>query len=165
MRKLTTLSLAALVLALPFGQAAALDSPQDGRVDVFIALSVVETVEMDFGAVIDADGTVTLDTSDTIASDPGAIHQGGTVASGVYTISGQPSTAVDVSITPANANGLLLSNFTTDVGGGVFPLVGVMIDGLGNLAMSLGADLQVQSGTAAPGANQPLNFTIAVTYN
>ena len=165
MRKLTTLSLAALVLALPFGQAAALDSAQDGRVDVFVALTVAETVEMDFGAVIDADGTITLDTNDVIASDPNSIHQGGTVASGLYTINGQPSTAVDVDITPANANGLLLSNFTTDVGGGVFPLVGVLIDGVGNLAMGLGADLQVQSGVAAPGANQPLNVTITVTYN
>lgn len=165
MRKHLILTLAALLVASPFSQVLALDSAQDGVVDVFIALSVAETVELDFGAVIDADGTITLDTSDTIASDPAGIHQGGTVASGVYTITGQPSTAVDVDITPANANGLLLSNFTTDVGGGVFPLVGVMIDGVGDLAMTLGADLEVQSGTAAPGANQPLNFTIAVTYN
>ncbi len=165
MRKNLILTLAALLVATPFTQVMALDSAQDGVVDVFIALAVAETVELDFGAVIDADGTVTLDTADTIASDPNGIHQGGTVASGVYTITGQPSTAVDVDITPANANGLLLSNFTTDVGGGVFPLVGVMIDGVGDLAMTLGADLEVQSGTAAPGANQALNFTITVTYN
>ncbi len=164
MRKHLILTLAALLVASPF-QALALDSAQDGVVDVFIALSVVETVELDFGAVIDADGTITLDTTDTIASDPAGIHQGGTVASGLYTISGQPSTAVDVDIAPANANGLLLSSFTTDVGGGVFPLVAVMIDGVGDLAMTIGADLEVQSGTAAPGANQPLNFTITVTYN
>ncbi|MBK7702070.1 MAG: DUF4402 domain-containing protein [bacterium] len=165
MRKLTFLSLAALVVAFPISQALALDSPQDAKVDVFIALSVAETVEMDFGAVIDADGTITLDTNDVIAADPASIHQGGTVASGVYTITGQPSQAVDVAITPANANGLLLANFTTDVGGGTFPLAGVMIDGVGNLAMALGADLTVQSGVAAPGANQALNFTVTVTYN
>lgn len=165
MRKHLILTLAAILVATPFTQVAALDSPQDGVVDVFIALAVAETVEMDFGAVIDADGTVTLDTTDTIAADPNGIHQGGTVASGLYTISGQPSTAVDVDITPQNANGLLLSNFTTDAGGGVFPLVGVMIDGIGDLAMALGADLEVQSGVAAPGANQPLAFTITVTYN
>jgi hypothetical protein len=165
MRKHLILTLAALLVASPFTQVMALDSAEDGVVDVFIALSVVETVELDFGAVIDADGTITLDTTDTIASDPAGIHQGGTVASGVYTISGQPSTAIDVDIAPANANGLLLSNFTTDVGAGVFPLVGVMIDGVGDLAMTIGSDLEVQSGTAAPGANQPLNFTITVTYN
>ncbi|MBU0743680.1 DUF4402 domain-containing protein [bacterium] len=165
MRKHLILTLAALLVAFPFTQVMALDSPQDGRVDVFVALTVAETVEMDFGAVIDADGTVTLDVTDTIASDPNGIHQGGTVASGLYTINGQPSTAIDVSISAQNANGLLLSNFTTDAGGGVFPLVGVLIDGVGNLAMALGADLQVQSGVAAPGANQPLNFTITVTYN
>ncbi len=165
MRKHLILTLAALLVAFPITQVMALDSPQDGVVDVFIALAVAETVEMDFGAVIDADGTITLDTTDTIAADPAGIHQGGTVASGLYTITGQPSTAVDVDITPANANGLNLSNFTTDQGGGVFPLVAVMIDGVGDLAMLLGADLEVQSGVAAPGANQPLNFTITVTYN
>ena len=165
MRKNLILTLAALLVAAPFSQVMAIESAQTGVVDVFIALAVAETVELDFGAVIDADGTITLDTSDVIASDPANIHQGGTVASGVYTITGQPSTAVDVDITPTNANGLLLSNFTTDVGGGTFPLVGVMIDGVGDLAMTIGADLEVQSGTAAPGANQTLNFTIAVTYN
>jgi len=165
MRKHLILTLAALLVASPFTQALALDSAQDGVVDVFIALAVAETVELDFGAVIDADGTITLDTTDTIASDPAGIHQGGTVASGVYTVTGQPSTAIDVDIAPTNANGLLLSNFTTDVGGGVFPLVAVMIDGVGDLAMTIGADLEVQSGTAAPGANQNLDFTITVTYN
>ena len=46
-----------------------------------------------------------------------------------------------------------------------FPLVGVSTDGTGALAMTIGADLQVQSGTAAPGSNQSLNFTVTVTYN
>ena len=165
MRKHLILTMAALLVASPLSQVMALDSAQDGVVDVFIALSVAETVELDFGAVIDADGTITLDVTDTIAADPAGIHQGGTVASGVYTVSGQPSTAVDVDIAAANANGLIMSNFTTDVGGGVFPLVAVMIDGVGDLAMTLGADLEVQSGLAAPGANQALNFTITVTYN
>ncbi len=165
MRKLSLMILVAVLVALPLGQAIALDSPQDGKVDVYVALSVVETTELDFGAVIDADGTITLDTNDAIVSDPNGISQGGTIASGVYTISGQPSTAIDIDITPANANGLNLSNFTTTLGAGTFPVTGVLIDGTGNLAMPLGADLTVVSGTAAPGANQPLNFTITVTYN
>lgn len=165
MRNLKTLFVAALVVALPLGTVVALDSAQDGKVDVLVALSLAETVELDFGAVADADGTVTLDLADTIASDPAGIHQGGTVTSGVYTITGSASTLVDVDITPANANGLNLSNFTTDAGGGVFPLVGVSTDGTGDLALTIGADLQVQSGTAAPGSNQSLNFTITVTYN
>ena len=37
--------------------ALALDSAQDGKVDVLVALSLAETVELDFGAVADADGT------------------------------------------------------------------------------------------------------------
>ncbi len=165
MRKLGLITLAAALVALPLAQAVALDSPQDGKVDVYVALSVAETTELDFGAVIDADGTITLDTNNTIVSDPNGISQGGTIASGVYTVTGQPSTAIDVDITPSNANGLNLSNFTTTLGGGTFPLTGVLIDGTGNLDIPLGADLTVVSGTAAPGANQALNFTITVTYN
>jgi hypothetical protein len=164
MRKLFALTLVALVSIMPFA-AVALDSAQDGKVDVLVALSLAETVELDFGAVADADGTVTLDISDTIASDPAAIHQGGTVTSGLYTITGSASTLVDVDIAASNANGLNLSNFTTDAGAGTFPLVGVSTDGTGDLAMLLGADLQVQSGTAAPGSNQDLAFTITVVYN
>lgn len=164
MRKFFTLTLVALVTVMPLS-ALALDSAQDGKVDVLVALSLAETVELDFGAVADADGTVTLDLADTIASDPAGIHQGGTVQSGVYTVTGSASTLVDVDIAAANANGLNLSNFTTDVGGGTFPLVGVSTDGTGALAMTIGADLQVQSGTAAPGSNQSLNFTVTVTYN
>ncbi|HPF33903.1 MAG TPA: DUF4402 domain-containing protein [Candidatus Krumholzibacteria bacterium] len=163
MRKFFTLTLLALTI-MPMA-ALALDSAQDGKVDVLVALSVAETVELDFGAVADADGTVTLDLTDTIASDPGNIHQGGTVASGVYTITGSASTLVDVDIAAANANGLLLSNFTTNAGAGTFPLVGVSTDGTGALALTLGADLQVQSGVAAAGSNQSLNFTLTVTYN
>ena len=150
MRKFLSLTLVALVSIMPFA-AVALDSAQDGKVDVLVALSLAETVELDFGAVADADGTVTLDIADTIASDPSAIHQGGTVTSGLYTITGSASTLVDVDIAASNANGLNLSNFTTDAGAGTFPLVGVSTDGTGDLAMLLGADLQVQSGTAAPG--------------
>ena len=81
MRKFFTLTLLALTI-MPMATLA-LDSAQDGKVNVLVALSVAETVELDFGAVADADGTVTLDLTDTIASDPGNIHQGGTVASGV----------------------------------------------------------------------------------
>jgi hypothetical protein len=155
----------ALMVTLPSGNAVALDSAQDGKVDVLVALSLAETVELDFGAVADADGTVTLDLLDTIASDPSSIHQGGTVTSGVYTITGSASTLVDVDIAATNANGLNLSNFTTDAGGGVFPLVGVSTDGTGALALTLGADLTVLSGTAAPGSNQVLAFTITTIYN
>jgi len=165
MRKLSLIILATVLVVLPLGQALALDSPQDGKVDVFVALSVAETTELDFGAVIDADGTITLDTNNAIVSDPNGISQGGSVASGVYTVNGQPSTAIDVDIAASNANGLNLSNFTTTLGGGTFPLVGVLIDGTGNLDIPLGADLTVVSGTAAPGTNQALNFTITVTYN
>jgi hypothetical protein len=165
MRSLTTFTVIS-ILAMGFaGSALALDDPHDAKVDVFVALTVAETVEMDFGAVIDADGTVTLDLLDTIAADPNNIHQGGTVASGVFTFTGSATQAVDIDLTAANANGLLLSNFTTDLGGGVFPLVAETFDGAGNLVMTVGGDLEVQSGVATEGENQSLNFTVTINYN
>lgn len=165
MRSLTMMTVFSILAVSFAGVALALDDPHDAKVDVFVALSVTETVEMDFGAVVDADGTVTLNLLDAIAADPSGIHQGGTIASGVFTFTGSANQAVDIDLTAANANGLLLTNFTTDLTGGVFPVVAENFDGAGNLVMTIGADLTVQSGVASEGENQSLNFTVTINYN
>ena len=141
--------------------AGAVDFAHDGKVDILTALAVAETTELDFGTVADNDGTVTLDTSDTISSDPSGIHAGGTVASGDYTITGEPSTTVTVVLTGSTASGLTIGNFTSNQA----DLNNVALGGGGSVVLTLGADLTVVAATAAPGADQALNFTIAVTYN
>ena len=155
-----------MVMVLSFaGFAFAVDLAQDGKVDVFIPLTVVETTELDFGAVNDQDGTITLDLLDAITVDASSIHAGGTTQSGVYTFSGSANQTIDIAIAANNANGLNLTNFTTDLGAGSFPLSGESLDGAGDLACTIGADLTVVAATAAEGANQSLNFTFSANYN
>ncbi len=141
--------------------AGATDFNHDGVIDIFTALGVAETTELDFGTAQDADGTFTLDINDAITSDPSAIHMGGTVASGGYTISGEVSQTVTVVLTGSTANGLTIGPFTTDQADlNIVPLgVG------GSVLLKIGADCTVASATATTGADQLLAFTIAVTYN
>ena len=162
MKRLIRFSVAFGVMIALNGVAHATDFVHDGKVDVYQALSVAETAELDFGAVTDSDGTITLDLGGSIASDPGGISVGGTVASGVYTINGEPSQIVSVSLSGSSANGLTIDNFTTSEG----DLGNVSLDGVsGDAAITIGADLTVSSGSAAPGADQALSFTISVSYN
>ena len=102
-----------LIFALN-GVAHAIDFAHDGKVDVIEALAVAETTELDFGTVSDNDGTITLDLADTISVDANGISAGGTIASGVYTVSGKDGNVVTVVLTVgAMPPGLLLANFTT----------------------------------------------------
>lgn len=141
--------------------ATAADFNQDGVVDVYTALAVTETTELDFGTVSDNDGTVTLDTSDTISSDPNGIHAGGTVATGDYTITGEANQSVAVVLTGSTANGLTLGNFTTDQA----DLNNVSLGGGGSVVLAIGGDLTVNAASASPGTDQALNFTLGITYN
>ncbi len=133
----------------------------NGRVDVQQALGLSETTELDFGAVLDDDGTITLDLSDSISSDPGSISMGGTIASGIYTFTGTPSETVSISLAGSSAAGLTIGSFTSSEA----DLGTVSLGGSGSKAITLGADLTVASATAAPGADQALSFTVTVNYN
>ncbi len=133
----------------------------DGLVDVMQALGLSETIELDFGTVVDRDGTITLDLSDSISSDPGGISLGGTIASGVYNCTGQPNTTVSVTPMGSTTAGLTIGNFTSSEPDLAFVSLGPG----GSKSLTLGADVTVNSATAAPGPNQLLPFTITVNYN
>lgn len=149
-----------LIFALN-GVAHAIDFAHDGKVDVIQALAVAETTELDFGTVSDNDGTITLDLADTISVDANGISAGGTIASGVYTITGQSGNVVTVVLTAgAMPAGLALTNFTASEG----DLANVTLTG-GTLALTIGADLTVTAASAVVGADQVLAFTVGVTYN
>ncbi len=141
--------------------AGAVDFAHDGHVDVFEALGVAETQDLLFGTVTDADGTVTLDINDTITADPAGIHVGGTVFSGDYNITGAANQTVTVVLTGTTTAGLTIGSFTTNQA----DLNNVNLGVGGSVVVTIGADLTVNSAVAVTGANQPLNFTIAVTYN
>ncbi len=139
----------------------AAEFPHDGHVDVYAALGAAELQDLLFGVVTDSDGTVTLDTSDSITADPNGIHVGGAVASGDYDLSGEPNQTLGIAITGSAAGGLAIGNFTTNQ----TDLSSVPIGPAGSVVLTVGADLTVDSATAVTGLFQPLNYTIAVTYN
>ena len=161
---MTRFSSSLLVFCLLVGisaSARALDFAHDGHVDVFAALGAAETQDLLFGVVTDSDGTVTLDTSDSITADPNGIHVGGTVASGDYDLTGEPNQMLAIAITGSTTSGLEIGNFTTNQ----TDLNSVPIGPTGSVVLTVGADLTVDSATAVSGIFQPLNYTIAVTYN
>ncbi len=109
----------------------------------------------------DNDGTITLDLSDSISSDPGSISLGGTIASGIYTVTGTANETVSITLMGSTSAGLTIGNFTSSEPS----LSTVSLGGSGSKAITLGADLTVASATAAPGADQALSFTFTVNYN
>ena len=141
--------------------AGATDFNHDGVIDIFTALAVAETTELDFGIAQLLDGTITLDVNNTITSDPNGISAGGTILSGGYTIDGEANQAVTVVLTGSTANGLTIGTFTTDQA----DLANVSLGALGTVLLKIGADLTVVAASASTGADQPLAFTLAITYN
>ncbi len=149
-----------LIIALN-GVAHATDFDRVGRVDIITALTINENNILDFGTVAANFGFITLDTAGTITVDGSGIGAGGSVASGDYTISGEPSAVVQVVLTALGMPaGLALTNFVTlpaDLS------AATLSAGPGELQFFIGADLTVSAGVVT-GSDQALNFKIAVTY-
>lgn len=133
----------------------------DLRLPAEVAISSDQ--QMDFGQLADKDGAVVLGLTDSITSDPDLIFYGGSPYSGVCTITGDPSTAVDISVSTNSSNGLSLSDFASSEGD--LPLVGVLLDESGELVLTIGATLTVNAATAGVGAGQSVPYTITSTYN
>lgn len=119
--------------------------------------------QMDFGVVADKNGSVTLGLADAITADPQFIHYGGAPYSAIVTVTGDPDTAVDVSISSVGANGLSLGNFVSSEG--PIPLIAVNLDGTGELVLTIGATLTVDAAQASTGPGQSVSYTITTTYN
>ena len=152
----------AMVTALALSPAAgAVELATSGRVDVIEAVTVAETTELDFGTVVDRNGTITLGLPSTITGDANDIHVGGTTKAGVYTLSGGANLTVSVSFSGSTANGLTIDQFETDQA----DLSSVSLGPEGAVALAVGADLTVAQASAAPGADQALSFVITVAYN
>lgn len=128
-----------------------------------VDLSILETVQLDFGAVIDNNGAVVLGLGDAITADPAGIHVGSISTTGQYMISGDPFAVFSLSILGSTASGLTIGDFVTSEGAP--PLLAVALDGSGAIDIRLGATLTVDSGTAAPGLDQPLSYVITINYN
>ena len=154
-----------LITLLAASSAMAIDFQLNGVVDVYGDVAISETAQMDFGVVLDRDGTVTLNLSDAIVDGGNDVAAGGTPHSGGYQISGETGSIVDITlVSSSGGTGLAMTNFTVDAGSGAttFPTTATLSGG--NANMVVGADLTVTAASAAPGANQALTFTIGVTY-
>ncbi len=126
-------------------------------------VSVALDQQMDFGQVADNDGSVVLGLNDAITSDPQFIHYGGSPYSAICTITGDPDTAVDVSVSTTASNGLSLSSFISSEG--ALPLIGVNLDSFGELVLTIGATLTVDESVATVGPGQTVSYTITTIYN
>lgn len=126
-------------------------------------LGIVETVQMDFGAVLDRNGSLTLGLSDNLVADPAGIHAGGVLMSGRFLITGDPFAAFSLDIVGSDSDGLILNSFNTT--SGQPPVLNAVLNGLGQLTVRFGAVLTVQSSRADPGLDHLLSYTISVNYN
>lgn len=142
---------------------AAPNSGDDLEVRALAEVSIITDQQMDFGQLADRSGSVTLGLADSIISDPDHIHHGGSPYSGIYTISGDPSTAVDISVSSSSSDGFTLSSFDSNEGN--LPLVGLVLSAGGELVLTVGATLTLDDVTAIIGSGQSISFTITSTYN
>lgn len=126
-------------------------------------LDIVETIQMDFGAVLDQNGALTLGINDNLVADPSGIHAGGVLRSGRFLITGDPFAAFSLDISGSNVDGLILNSFNTSAGQP--PVLNAVLNGLGQLTVRFGAVLTVQSSRAEPGLDHLLSYTISVNYN
>ncbi len=156
-----------LLCVLPSGRFSSLQAspfPDDDLVVRRAAeVSINYDQQMDFGQLAHNDGAVTLGLGDSIISDPDFINYGGSPYSGIFTITGDPDTAVDVSISSNPSNGFTLSSFVSSEGN--IPLVGVLLSPTGELVLTVGATLTVDQILASEGAGQTISFTITSSYN
>lgn len=145
-------------IVLPVLAVLALASPA-GSAD----LDVVETVQMDFGAVLDQNGSLTLGINDNLVADPAGIHAGGVLSSGRFLITGDPFAAFSLDIVGSELDGLGIAAFNTS--SGQPPVLNAVLNGLGQLTIRFGAVLTVQASRAEPGLDHLLAYTISVNYN
>jgi hypothetical protein len=128
-----------------------------------VDLSILETIELDFGAVLDSNGAVVLGLGDAITADPAGIHVGSIATTGEYMITGDPFAVFSLSILGSSASGLTINDFETSEG--TPPLLSVVLNGAGEIDIRMGATLTVDEGLAEPGIDQPLTYTISINYN
>jgi hypothetical protein len=165
-RKLLATAAAASLVMLGSSNAFAASATGTANATIVAPLSISETTEMSFGDISpDADTatTVQLDDAGNVSSPDGAGLAGGTVDSGLFTVSGFGALTFDITL-PANGvvtltgpgPAMAVDNFV-DSGGGSGTLAA------GIATFTVGADLSV-------GANQTAgaysgSYTVTVNYN
>ncbi len=123
-------------------------------------ITATETQQMNFGTISTSGtaGTVTLSPAGARSS---TLAYYGTSKAGVFTITGEPSTALTVSFgngTLSNgANTMALTNFTTSS-----TPASTTTDSSGNLTLNVGADLAVAANQAS--GTYTGTYTVTISY-
>ena len=123
---------------------------------------IAEFASLDFGAVLNESGRVTLPLLGESIIDPSSIHLGGFYGLGVYRIKGDPFASFVLEVIPFGGRGLRLVNMQTSAGNGGF--LPVQLDESGQLEINIGGSLEVDPQKVQTGVNQPLQFVISVTW-
>ncbi len=125
-------------------------------------LGLNELVPIDFGAVLDQNGTIRLGLDDSIISDPNGIHLGGLAQTGHCQLTGIPDMLVSLSIQPYKGRGLFIKEFYTQLG--TQPTILVRLGQDGTFDLDIGASLRVKAPQVQVGADQPLYYVISAIY-
>ncbi len=92
-------SLAALTVS---GATFAADQAGNANVEIVSAIVITETTQIDFGQIINIDGTCTMATGGSLSGTAG-MGCTGTETAGVFNVAGTSAAVVDVSVTAGAA--------------------------------------------------------------
>lgn len=96
------LAVTAASIAVFTGAAYAADQAGNANVEIVSAIVITETTEIDFGQIINVDGTCTMATGGSLSGTAG-MGCSGTETAGQFEIAGTSGATVDVSVTAGSA--------------------------------------------------------------
>jgi hypothetical protein len=137
MKKLLVAAMAALSVS---GAVMAADQAGNANVEIVSAILISEDTQIDFGQIINIDGTCSMASGGLLSGTTG-MGCTGTETSGVFSIAGTSGAVVDVSVTPGPAvdgvtyNPVVDGVFTRTLTGGA-----ATVDVIGNIVLSSASD-------------------------
>jgi hypothetical protein len=123
---------------------------------------IVEIARLDFGAVLDAPGLITIAPDSGELRDPSAIHLGGYHGPGEYEFLGEPYLVFTLEVIPFGGPGLRLEDMKTSVREA--SVLQMQMDATGREAIQIGGSLEVNPEEAAAGMDQPLHFIVSISF-
>ena len=129
-------------------------------------ISIAKTTDMDFGTIAASAtaGTVVLDTANVRSITGGASLHGGTSTAAVFTVTGEPSTAFDITIpttditlTDGSSNNLILNGLVT-LG------TSTSLDATGSKDIKVGATLNLPANAVAGTYTNASDLYVTVNY-
>ena len=121
----------------------------------------VENYELDFGTLADRSGSVLLGADGSIQENNDFIYYGGTTRAAEFVVTGDPLVQVRISFSSTPAGGFTLDDFVTNSGP---PPISEVLNGSGEILLTIGARLTVDSAVVETGSDQVVGYTITAVY-